>query len=236
MKKNLMLVQVAAALSIVCIAVGMSSCGGGSKGRAPSPGPSPEAAANPAPQAPPGPETEPAASETKTPPQGGADSSPNGEEGVLLADIRSGRHNGVGAQEKARLLTAEAQRCRQQESTVVPVESGFVEPDVASLIRSYEAKHAWVNVADGCRYRLGLVLSSGPRMKRENLIRLENCHRLGAIDKISDFLERNATAELLLVENLTLLCRMAPEQLTSPVQEALAAGFLAAWDKHSELQ
>jgi hypothetical protein len=73
-------------------------------------------------------------------------------------------------------------------------------------------------------------------MKRENLIRLENCHRLGAIDKISDFLERNATAELLLVENLTLLCRMAPEQLTSPVQEALAAGFLAAWDKHSELQ
>jgi hypothetical protein len=219
------LIKILAGFSVVSVAIGMSSCGRDATTRqidsgtpVQSPSPNQSSTANP----------ESTPSGTAAPSD--SDRAGNSGSGVpsLFSQIRSNMHADTNESDKARLLTEEAQRCRGTGASVVDSDSGIVVPEPKELIRAYEAKHQWPGL-DQCRRQLWLITSIGPQMRRENLIKLENCSRTLTIEKQSDLAERDGQRELLMAENLTLLCRMGNDELTPAVQEAISLGFISAW-------
>ncbi len=233
-KKKAHLVKTVVGLFVVGIAAGMSSCGRESSARRPqpsespapgtlAPGPTESAPTNPTGTANPSSQSLAPASRSKVTAAGD----------MLLGQIQRGDHAQATDTDRAQLLTQEAQRCRGQDAVLVPQESGFSEAVPSELLATYGRRHTWVNPLDPCRQQLGFWLSSGPRMKLENLIQLETCTRQRQIDKIPSTPDRNAAIEGLLVEQLSLLCRLEPERLSAEVQEALSSGFLETWSKWS---
>jgi hypothetical protein len=152
----------------------------------------------------------------------------------LLWQILNGQHSNVNDGDRARLVTQEAQRCRQEGAVFVPTSLGFVAADPQGLIAAYQLRHRFPNPLDACRRDLWLLTSVGPTMKRENLVSLENCNRLAQLDKISDPNERNAAADLIMVESISLLCGLPAEGLNPELQSALADGFIRSWTRRSQ--
>jgi hypothetical protein len=219
------LIKLLAGFSVVSIAIGMSSCGREATTRqidsgtpVQSPGPNQSSTANQG----------SAPSGTAAPSDSARAGSPASGTPGLFFQIRSKVHVNTNESDKARLLTEEAQRCRGTGAIVVDSDSGIVVPEPKELIKAYEAKHRWPGL-DQCRRQLWLITSIGPQMRRENLIKLENCSRMMAIEKQSDLAERDGQRELLMAENLTLLCRMGNDELTPAVQEAISLGFITTW-------
>jgi hypothetical protein len=219
------LIKILAGCSVVSIAIGMSSCGRDATTRQIDSG-TPIESPNANQSSTVNPESKP--SGTAGPSDSARAGNPGSGSPGLFAQIRSKMHINTNESDKARLLTEEAQRCRGTGASVVDSDSGIVVPEPKDLIRAYEAKHQWPGF-DQCRRQLWLITSIGPKMRRENLIKLENCSRMAALEKQSDLVERDSQRELLMAENLTLLCRMGNEELTPAVQEVISLGFISTW-------
>lgn len=223
-RKITKLLKTLAGFSIVSIAIWMSSCGREGQNRAvddATPSPLPMPAASPAASSGTSPTTSTAPYGSGVPISGSGALS-------LFSQIRLKMHIETNESDKARLLTEEAQRCRRSGALAVDSSSGIVVPDPKELIFGYEAKHRWPGL-DECRRQLWLITSIGPQMRRENLIKLENCSRKAEISKQPQLEDRDNLRELLMAENLTLLCRMDNKELSPAVQEALSLGFIDTW-------
>lgn len=151
----------------------------------------------------------------------------------LFSQIKEGQHGNATYADRTRLLTKEAQRCRINNASLIKpgaIYSGInphLNPD--EIVSIYRNKHHFPNFSDPCRQELGLTGSFGRIMKLENLIALENCSRNSDIQTQQNLEARTVSREILMMENLILLCRLGDENLTPLVQNALSAAFVGAW-------
>jgi hypothetical protein len=155
----------------------------------------------------------------------------NPEAVPLFPLIEVGEYKETTAEQKFGLITTEALRCRLDGQEILHPDSEREEPQVDSLEATYRKKHLYPNPFDPCRKTLMLTGNFGYDMKLEDLVQLETCTRIKAIDSgIPSPSARNEARLQLLLEQLTMLCQLKQSQLSPVVQKALGSSFVFTWD------